>query len=579
MQIEYLTTSGSASGAPSDVSAIFLRGKQDWFSQYLSPRQTRYEGWFMTDGSTEPNRYYKTFERILPENPEKVILSGQSSRFFYGDGNEATLTMMQGAERGGGGLQISATQAITLDLNLDMRGMYLQPDQGRNYEVHQREDGLLVSYTDPTLEGKSLYLHLRFSGSLATKSEWYPATYPRDAARNSGPSNLYCYYLGQLTTEKLSAGCGFDLDVATANSAAAWAISQADFSPREAVSPIGVARELAAKALQELHVPAGYYAGLPWFHQLWSRDELISGLGLPREEQLAMIERYLAFELANGELPTFAASGTTCADGVGWLALLVREYGINELPAATRIKLTEFLQQALTGLNTARRMPSGLIWSGHNATWMDTIGRIGCRVEIQCMYALVLELLAQLTTESHYLKDQIQVLETIRHHLYHDGFLADGLDEQLNLDRTKRPNIFMAYLIQPDLLNHEEWVRCFNQILEATQLSWGGLSSIDTHDTRFSGTSTGENNISYHNGDSWFFVNNLAALALLRLDSIYFKETAARLLHSSMEEILWQGFLGHAAEIAAAFGGAAWGCGTQAWSASSYVLASANLSE
>jgi glycogen debranching enzyme len=155
----------------------------------------------------------------------------------------------------------------------------------------------------------------------------------------------------------------------------------------------------------------------------------------------------------------------------------------------------------------------------------------------------------------------------VRSVFYHKGVLKDGSD-----DNTIRPNCFLAYLLQPELLKAQEWERAFGSALATLRTSWGGLASLDRNDPAFQAKSTGENNLSYHQGDSWFFVNNLAGVALSRLGMKVFKPVVEELLKSSTEEILWKHVAGQAGEIASAADGESWGCGTQAFSAGTYLF-------
>jgi len=183
------------------------------------------------------------------------------------------------------------------------------------------------------------------------------------------------------------------------------------------------------------------------------------------------------------------------------------------------------------------------------------------------MYALVLELLGELTADAAYHGAHEQFLELIRAHFWKETYLWDSPD-----DASKRPNVFLAYLLQPALLTDEQWKSCFSTIIHACSTEWGGLTSLDRAAASFQPLSTGENNLSYHNGDSWFFINNLAAVALARCDSHVYAQTINRLLLSSTEETLWKHFLGMPGEIASAADGTSWGCGIQAFSAGTYLF-------
>jgi glycogen debranching enzyme len=203
---------------------------------------------------------------------------------------------------------------------------------------------------------------------------------------------------------------------------------------------------------------------------------------------------------------------------------------------------------------------------------MDTIGREGCRIEIQAMYALMHELLGSLTGEEQWEKDRAALRELIKRFFFKRGTLWDG-----HTDETIRPNVFITYLLQPDLLTATEWERVFGTALSALRTTWGGLTSVDRRDPGFVAISSGEDNRSYHKGDSWFFINNLAALALHRINIKQFKPVVEELLASSTKEILWKHVAGQAGEIASANDGTSWGCGTQAFSAGTFRLLTEDL--
>jgi|GEM_PF-6767520 len=565
MQVKHLRSNLFVERQVERPVATFLRNEQTWFSQFTS-RQTRYEGWFLGCEAQLPHTYFKFLERVtvtpyesLP--PQEITVMTNQTRFSW---EKASLTFALSTKNG---MVVQASQPVPFQLTLDMRGIYSTPDMGRIYRV-QEENGLLISYQDDTLIGP-LFLHIRgpFRARSLIGAEWKHYAYPRDTARNSGPDNLYCYELPPLLGERLNMGCGFSKEEALAGSLEAEQLILTQQPMPNAGNAQTIAQTSVVDAMGYLTTKDGVYAGFPWFHQFWSRDELITGLGLPHEAQIKMIERYVSLPLEHGELPTYAGSGTTCADGIGWLALLMKESGY--IPSSAEV----FFKGALEGLNQSRRTPSGLIWSGHNATWMDTIGRSGFRLEIQCMYALVQELLFTITGENQYREQQKEILQTIRHFMFVEGRLLDGLEDDMQPDLRVRPNIFLAYLLQPSLLDGEAWEHCFETAILELSTPWGGLASLSSRDSAFQPLSTGENNHSYHQGDSWFFVNNLAALAIKRHGSPKLQHIAEKLLASSTEEVLWQHFLGMPGEIASAQTGESWGCGIQGFSGGAYLKA------
>ena len=98
---------------------------------------------------------------------------------------------------------------------------------------------------------------------------------------------------------------------------------------------------------------------------------------------------------------------------------------------------------------------------------------------------------------------------------------------------------------------------------------WGGLATIDKSDKRYRGFHTGENPDSYHNGDSWFFLNNMAGVAMARIGG--FSKQVQAILNASTSEILANGALGCAGELSSSDHLESGGAWLQAWSLASYI--------
>ncbi len=588
MRVEHLRPSGTIAADVHSPVASFLRNTGGWFTQYTR-RQSRYEGLYLADYSTQPNRMFKLLERIEVLDGTGVALApqvmkiGEASTQIVYPNTTATLQI----PGGGCGLRFLCTMPANIRLSLDMREIYAQPDMDRSYTAEHYGDGLLITYTDPFLAERSLFLHIRglewhYSNALvedlAAQATWQEAVYERDAARNSYPDRCFVFTLPACHTQGLSFGGAWTREEAAAASWAAWA--QPHIEPgtlSQSSVAVEVARSSVEQSLWWLKTDAGYYAGYPWFHQIWSRDELLTALGLPPQERAEMIRRYLQLPVSHGELPTFAGAGTTCADGVGWLALLIREHGLVNLEESDKESAKKLFLDTATQLRAERQSPSGFVHSGWNATWMDTVGRTGYRIEIQAMYALVLQLLAELTTDTdesqRWHHEWQESLTNIRHRYFVDNYLVDGFEENQDIDLRKRPNVFLAYLIQPDLLDQAQWESCFELVTAACATTWGGLTSLEREDPAFQHVSTGQDNRSYHNGDSWFFVNNLAALAMWRCNREKFSVQIEEIITSSTSEVLWQNILGCAGEIASASDGTSWGCGVQGFSGGAFIAA------
>ena len=192
--------------------------------------------------------------------------------------------------------------------------------------------------------------------------------------------------------------------------------------------------------------------------------------------------------------------------------------------------------------------------------------REGIRLEIQALRLNMYRLMFELTQDHKY-----KVLENVlrlkaRQHFWDKKILADGLN-----DFTIRPNIFIAHYAYPELLSREEWEACFENSLKALWLEWGGLSTIDKNNQLFTDANTGEDSKSYHRGDSWFWINNMAALALHGVNKTKFSKHVQKIIEASAEDILWKGCIGCHSEISSAKELSSRGCFNQAWSNAMFI--------
>ena len=208
--------------------------------------------------------------------------------------------------------------------------------------------------------------------------------------------------------------------------------------------------------------------------------------------------------------------------------------------------------------------------------WMDSLDRTGAAIEIQSlrlnMYALAADFADDKKQEEYYLSLESKLKRDVKKLFFDGKNFGDRFDtDKDKLDLTIRPNIFLAAYIYPGLLSKKEWSVCFAVALEKLWLDWGGLSTIDKNDPRFCGRDTGENPAAYHNGDSWFWINNIAAIAMARVDKKKFKNHIEKIFEASKNDILWNGAIGCAGEISSAAMYESAGCPNQAWSNATFL--------
>ncbi len=327
----------------------------------------------------------------------------------------------------------------------------------------------------------------------------------------------------------------------------------------------------------------GILAGLPWFFQIYTRDEAIATGALLCEGQFGTAGRILLREisriLADGRVPNrFPHSQTGSADGVGWSFLRLCQLHEQAEKTLSDEQWSFVRDQLLTSLDRLR-MEDGLVVNGWQETWMDTTGgypdgREGARIEIQALTLRMLFLAERLCDgerRESLAQRRKTLIAAVRERLFdaERAMLFDGWVDGHH-DGTIRPNALLAHYIFPDLLSPEEWSVVAKNLLSQLTTPWGGLSSIDREHVFFHGSHTGMDDRSYHRGDAWYFVDNLVAISLLRIDPS-FRPLAERLYASSVKDLLMQGAAGHCSEISSADRQEPFGCWCQAWSASTLI--------
>ena len=389
---------------------------------------------------------------------------------------------------------------------------------------------------------------------------------------------------------------------------------------------IKIAYICALNSLSNLAVnsDSGVIAGLPWFFQFWARDTLISLKSMSKINKnfsKKVLFDYLGEIDDYGRLPNLigehAEWNLGSADSHGWLFFRCKEIieeiaknkrSINSIKKSLSIirqnknpdlpKIKEYLKNCNSiirkreneydkiiyevesslesSLNALLKYHTKDAFEVNNAkeTWMDTEfdgdSRKGARIEVQALRLNMYKLMFELTQNQKYkiLENMLKI--KVRQQFFNGKIVADGIKDGLS-DFTIRPNLFIAAYAYPEFLSAEEWETCFDNALKALWLDWGGLSTIDKNNPLFTNESTGEDVKSYHRGDSWFWLNNLAALVLHKINKAKFKKQIQKIISASTEEILWKGCVGCHAELSSAKNLESKGCFAQAWSNSMYV--------
>jgi len=564
--------------------------------------ETRYQGFFYANGRNYKDELevFKIIDGINIVNRgevdeiqnnffevERKYKNGISEKYFLPDGFNS--------------LCLQINKKVTAQVVLDMRYPYDSRESGRFYDVKFTEECVLIKYTKYRNENEdtgsvdkkefTLYLAIKTDKNKFGKIEkFFSKYYEKDFKRNSFPYDRFIYEAINIEFKKAV------FSVAKTPKKAIEEVNEVfnnfkklnnkgqdiyeklkipQISDEEIKMACLSAQNSVHSMMVENYNKKGAYAGLPWFFQFWHRDEAISLLqiynlneDLAKEVILAQIKfitkdgqiaKKRFYKMDNNELSS--------VDALGWLAnriiKLDKKHNFSE---DLKTEIISKFEQAVVFLIQKRTSGDGLAISQKNETWMDSLEREGERIEIQACRLNIYRLLYKFTKNDQYEILEKELKSKILEKFYVDGVLRDGSD-----DGTIRSNIFLMAYLYPELLDSEKWEVCFDKILPKLFLQWGGIASLDVTDSNFISEDTGENSLSYHNGNSWYWINNLTALVLYKTNPHKYSDYINKIMEASTNEILYKGIAGHHSEVSSAEKQTSSGCEAQLWSSAMYL--------
>lgn len=577
-----------------DVS-FMLTNKAGGFCIFSNHPKSRFEGVFFREG----NNVYKAIESLRINSPVKKLVNNLWSVSRERENITESFFMPENSSS----IIYELSEKSEFDIIVDCKAIYDNREWGRNYIMSKESGCLVIKFTKRTdnRDDNSIFddefdIYIAvYSNELEYNpmQRWEKMFYELDKERNSFPFERHAFNACKLRCKEVVFSFSTNKKKAIREAKHIWMnrkrlrkkkekyvsslIHRKKIEDDEAL----IAYQCSLNAIDSLTVDKeGISSGLPWFFQFWSRDELISLKALIDMEQFSLVKKILFSYLdtigPDGKLAEKDIEAEIMsADAVLWLFKRLEDFidALNEKRLAKKYLGRKDMQKIKDRLNKTvsqwikYHQENGLIVNGPQETWMDTDfkgdNREGARIEMQALFLSCLRLLRKLGSEEAFEK---QLRKNTRKAFFNRKFLADGAG-----DKTIRPNVFIAAYVYPELLTKKEWIKCFDVMFPKLWLSWGGLSSIDKSNQLFTPSNTGENPQSYHRGDSWFWINNLAAIVLHRLDKNKFRKYIDKILDASINEMLYFGVTGYSAELSSADMLKSQGCFAQAWSSAMFI--------
>ncbi len=490
------------------------------------------------------------------------------------------------------GMFYKLSKPLNFEINFDIKKGYENPTEGRLYKINLLDKKTFHLVFQQTNSQKEKIFEINVigkinAGKIEKKENWTRIEYNYDKFRVSNPFEKWVFSgISILGAKELVLSAGRNFEEAQKNFNKIYKNKKVIFERTRKINQrqvifhknipenISWALTLCKSALKNLSVLSkdrktliGLYAGLPWFYQFWLRDEAMA------LKALTFLDKKLAKELSLIRLQSFLRmnslnfEGTQSLDGL--LLYLKKIFDIYvENPSFFNVRESKLFLSVFIHISKLLKESeiNGLLFCDGKKTWMDSIKRSDFALEIQFLYAAFLSNLFKLTKNTTILNSLNKLIRVIRNKYYENGILKDGVD-----DLTIRPNVFLAYYYYSRVFRKSEWEKIFDITLEKIYLEWGGISTIDKNSPHFTSFYTGENPRSYHQGDSWFYLNNIAAWCLLDVNFQKYSNKIKSIIQSSSEDILKKLIPGYSSELSSAGAFAPAGSFCQLWSSATFI--------
>jgi len=546
-----------------DKASFMLTNRIGGYAYFSNAPSSRYQGFFFNDNL----KMFKVIENIslTTKTPIKAFKNKFCSveREYDNGVIESFFTPLNSNS-----LIYGLNDENEIDVALDVKESYDNREFGRIYNIEVEGDKLVVAFTKRTnlsedeSEGKeeyALYLVIKPDKlNYELIDEWQKRVYSDDKKRGSLPYERHVYSALRLKAKDFVFSVSRDRAKAIKEAAKIFESrnklkKQQERSINKLIKENSIIKNIknnetrlayisALNSLGSLRVKTkreeGLFAGLPWFFQLWARDELISLKGLSSLDSSTVkniLMRYF-FNLKQGKLSNKYPEGDVASsDGVGWLYFRTKEAIDKKIFNKNEVKKIKDILKENIDILIKNNTNDELAVCNEKETWMDTLARDGALIELQALRLFMYKFLFELTKNKKYKELEDKLKDKSRERFWNGKYLIDGLGGKII-----RPNLFIAAYIYPELLSKEEWSKCFENVLPRLFVDWGGLTTIDQTDSLFTSHHTGEDSKSYHNGDSWFWINNLAAIVLSRVDKKRFNNHIEKILNASLIIVIFE---------------------------------------
>lgn len=505
---------------------LFFKNNHIWY--FLSPKKkSRFFGGYLFYNE----RALKFLDEIdfKEEILETQILSYKDTIIYFRN-NQAYFTVNPDS------LEITFSNPQEISIFFDIKDIFENQPFKRKISFEIINSNIIL--VNEFLEGIGyIKLLIESDAPLNFDNQWIEKNLDFDLERNSPPYNWYVYYgiSGKIRKIKIK------ITHPKLNN-----INKKIFNLTQIPLIDFLLLRIESLVLNN-YLPAGF----PWFFENWYRDELLSLFLLKKFLKQEFIKERLNFYLENLENIWNKNKNLSTLESSDTLLLLI--LNINEDLFLINFKILE----KYISLWEKKFIKENELNLPDYSTWMDTISRKKA-VEILALYLLALRKFANFNKsyveKANYFKEKLkkEVLQ--------------------NLDS----NLVFVYLFLKGIFTQNKWQIIFENLLKNFYLDWGGVSTLAKNDPNFKEEDDGEKASAYHQGDSWYYLNNLYASALYKINYKKFSNEVNQIIKSSLIDLLLDGALGFSSEVSSAKERKSQNSLVQLWSMASltYLLSS-----
>lgn len=505
--------------AKSDI--IFLKNNSLWYFFSVQENSRYFGGYLFTNNTAwrflDGIEFYQPIEGYQILSPTKVILEFKH--------NQALIELQPSS------LKITFANWDNIKITFDIKKIFDNNPFSRKINIFSIASHIFL--IKEVFDNFELVLKIEADAPLKINNFWEQKKMNFDQKRNSPPFDWWIYNGLE--------GKVRELKIMITNQ------NLTEESKNLVCSTKNKLQNFILKRINFLILNSYLPAGFPWFFENWYRDELLS---------LYLAQDYLNENFRKQRLINYLINLEDIWDknkpsqpslASDTLLLLIANLD-KELLLSYGFNLEKFFKwwQKKFIINGEINLPP-------YSTWMDTKIRKQA-LEISGLYLKSLRQLAYVN------KDYISLANDFKNKLYKE---IKTNQEDINL-------IFI-FLFLSDIFPSYQWEKIFIKILEKHYLHWGGLSSLAKDDPNFHLKDDGENGSAYHSGDCWYYLNNLFAFALKKINYQKFKSQIIALTKNSLNDLFLDGALGFSSELSEAQARTSQGALIQLWSLTSLL--------